>query len=1635
MYAVGRLSNYISQGVYTVAAPFHPFGGAVDIIVVQQEDGTFKCSPWYVKFGKFQGVLKRREKIVSVAVNGEQADFHMYLDNKGEAFFWKEVESDEEENSIFSPPSAQSSSDEVAMDQQSSGRRVSFKEDDSKDEEKPSGDVLTNSPPSDSIMVCESKEETLSSFYNQTPDSDGKQIESEPPDSNVSKSTSSIAKNGVKNSAVLSKSPSRRKSIFNFVFRRSKRLSESQIMSDTDQSDGQYEGTDIIRRSSLERAEIVANLLDSKWATGDKPNKEETTGEKSMEMNLFSTSSGDSPDKKGTMSNKLMEMDSFSALSGDSTIKEGTLGERSIRVNLFSASSDDCADKEETLDEKSVAINSISNSSANDAQPLEQTMEKTNSGVARSSGSTTNNEETVGVKSMEINSFSNWPGYSVDKEEILDERPVGMNPIYSSSADDAQPLEQTKEMTISNDSCSSFSSTKDSGDSITKYNDSRNPGESTWEDSSQVICNRDIGLTAENDACGNGMLEHSIQHDDSETYHFSSETDIFSMEGTLSEFNKLGQQTSGIDVAQLYQNSDLDIPNPVNPSNVIADVESCLGTFGEFSEQTFAKDVVSQSGNSSCDQEQFSSPQLKTLNSVELSSSSIDVVLTCIKDSQDAITVHISTLDLASEVSHSSCHIQDVSPNLESNVKSEIIINTQQVVDDTHVESTEYGSDKQEQMEHKEHQEEDMQQVITLVKPDNPSSDCNTSMSLSDIQPGSCYLSGSLLESADGSDSYAETGKVTMSLQQVPDAVIEPTIGRGDDEGEQNNCRIKSENLAVICGIPQKELDISLCDCDAARENGTHDQKMVPDKASSVLSCQLYLVGDPDTCTETNDEGQQTLQQILDIAVKPVMEGRNDETEKNVSSAKTDEEATIPVMPPSKELVGSFCDFDTPRENRADENLVSEEAFSCTNPQEDVDVALTCNNISDDKLDDTSRLEFRMQYDLSASLSVSEHYEVHNLDLVFSNNNLVKADKCCVQSKETYSNQMVRSESREDLELTFNDEYVLNGCLALSELKPQTKEGTREHSVPFLTGQVEKMHKQTGNDYQSEELVLSVQLHDEHHTIPSLNANGMDVTDDCNLEHSNGNVSQVSRAEAIPINIPGLHMEGRGDAIQESGSLPNLKNHFLDIEKVDTDRVYSRSLDFNPDCLKQEISCENHFPNFENIESRTFEKETVHGWATTEASTESLKNWNITETATARVQPITGVELSLCRHLLFEGMGSDAASQAFDSFRVSAEQFHNSGPAITKNENLVVKIGGHYFPWDAAAPIILEMVSFGLEGPVQSKGAIHVERVEKALEKYASDSFVSPRGGWKILHSLFRRSKVPQRSFSAQTIPRNDLLGESQVALQDSFDGSLNDYYRKTGKRKMRSNTPTSEQLASLNLKEGQNIITFTFSTRVLGKQQVDARIYLWKWNTRIVVSDVDGTITKSDVLGQFMPLVGKDWTQSGVAHLFSAIKDNGYQLLFLSARAIAQAYLTRQFLLNIKQDGKALPDGPIVISPDGLFPSLYREVIRRAPHEFKIACLEDIRRLFPLDSNPFYAGFGNRDTDEISYLKVGIPKGKIFIINSKGEIAVNHRVDTKSYTSLHTLVNGMFPAMSSSEQEDFNSWNYWKTPLPDIDV
>lgn len=117
----------------------------------------------------------------------------------------------------------------------------------------------------------------------------------------------------------------------------------------------------------------------------------------------------------------------------------------------------------------------------------------------------------------------------------------------------------------------------------------------------------------------------------------------------------------------------------------------------------------------------------------------------------------------------------------------------------------------------------------------------------------------------------------------------------------------------------------------------------------------------------------------------------------------------------------------------------------------------------------------------------------------------------------------------------------------------------------------------------------------------------------------------------------------------------------------------------------------------------------------------------------------------------------------------------------------------------------------------------------------------------------------------------------------------------------------------------------------------------------------------RSDVLGHILPIVGKDWAQSGVAKLFTKIKDNGYKLLYLSARAIGQSRVTRDYLKSIKQEDLSLPEGPVLLNPTSLLNAFHREVIEKKPEEFKISCLKDILALFPSDYKPFYAGYGNK--------------------------------------------------------------------------
>ncbi|KAG4305872.1 hypothetical protein PORY_000782 [Pneumocystis oryctolagi] len=247
----------------------------------------------------------------------------------------------------------------------------------------------------------------------------------------------------------------------------------------------------------------------------------------------------------------------------------------------------------------------------------------------------------------------------------------------------------------------------------------------------------------------------------------------------------------------------------------------------------------------------------------------------------------------------------------------------------------------------------------------------------------------------------------------------------------------------------------------------------------------------------------------------------------------------------------------------------------------------------------------------------------------------------------------------------------------------------------------------------------------------------------------------------------------------------------------------------------------------------------------------------------------------------------------------------------------------------------------------------------------------------------------------------------------------------------------TSEQLKSLNLQLGQNLISFSVNK---GKATVSANLYFWKHNTSVVISDIDGTITKSDALGHVLTIIGKDWTHPGVAKLYSDIYNNGFNILYLTSRSVGQADSTREYLKKIEQNRYKLPLGPVILSPDRTIAALRREMILRKPEVFKISCLQDLRNVFGKDSNPFYAGFGNRITDALSYQSVGIPPTRIFTINSYGEVYMKFLEFAgyrSNYISMNDLVDHFFPPQGMSlfqtKQIEFIDTLFWRNPLPNI--
>ena len=272
----------------------------------------------------------------------------------------------------------------------------------------------------------------------------------------------------------------------------------------------------------------------------------------------------------------------------------------------------------------------------------------------------------------------------------------------------------------------------------------------------------------------------------------------------------------------------------------------------------------------------------------------------------------------------------------------------------------------------------------------------------------------------------------------------------------------------------------------------------------------------------------------------------------------------------------------------------------------------------------------------------------------------------------------------------------------------------------------------------------------------------------------------------------------------------------------------------------------------------------------------------------------------------------------------------------------------------------------------------------------------------------FYLNNLDENSLDKSDIKVDNDSGEDYYFLDNNF--------KKLKDNKHCSLFPTEEQIEKMNLKEGKNEICFAIETFWGGIQTIKSNIYFWSHRAKMILWDIDGTITRSDVLGVILPRLGFNWNHDGVIELIDKMNNNGYKIVYLTARAIFQGDATHEFLNNMEKDGIKLPSGPIIMDPDGIFSSFKKGIVQKQQYFIKILSLLEIKSLFGKnnDEENFYAGFGNKETDAIAYRYLGIPLKSIFIINMSSGIVQLGEKEKTTYPKLIESFDNYFPKIHS---------------------
>jgi len=160
----------------------------------------------------------------------------------------------------------------------------------------------------------------------------------------------------------------------------------------------------------------------------------------------------------------------------------------------------------------------------------------------------------------------------------------------------------------------------------------------------------------------------------------------------------------------------------------------------------------------------------------------------------------------------------------------------------------------------------------------------------------------------------------------------------------------------------------------------------------------------------------------------------------------------------------------------------------------------------------------------------------------------------------------------------------------------------------------------------------------------------------------------------------------------------------------------------------------------------------------------------------------------------------------------------------------------------------------------------------------------------------------------------------------------------------------------------------------------------------KMILSDIDGTISRSDVRGLVLNAVDIEWTHRGVCKLFCSLEKRGYQFVYVSARPFSQYAMTRAYIEGVDQTHQKLPRGPVVLAPHTSINALSNLALQQ---QYKCDLFEYWNELLmPGDTHAskliFAVGFGNHHSDSNAYYEAArIPRHCIVLIDASEKVRI----------------------------------------------